>query len=353
MASPARDSVMHRAIPLYVALLLALLTAVGLIALARLEHVLLILFISVLFAAALSGPTERLEKVRIPRAVAVPLIYLTALVVAVAIVWLVTPPLFSEVSEFGEAAPGYVERYEAVRDAYEELRERYPAIGPFDQRVARLGEAIVDRASDRAFQLPAALFALFLDLLSIFVISTLLVSNRERILAAILELVHPNHRPKTRAVLVAMWTRIGFYLRAKVIVMTIVGALTYGVLLVIGVPFALPLAIVVALGEAIPRAGPWLARIPLLAIAALEGLGTLGITFVASVVIENLKGYVISPVVEGDQLDIHPLVVFVSVLVGGALLGVAGAFIAVPAAAMVQVLYEEVFRPWRLAQLAD
>ena len=149
-----------------------------------------------------------------------------------------------------------------------------------------------------------------------------------------------------------MWTRIGYYLRAKLIVMVIVGAITYGALLVIGVPFALPLAIVVALGEAIPRAGPWLARIPLLAIAAFEGLATLGITFAASVLIENLKGYSISPVVEGDQLDIHPLVVFISVLVGSALLGVAGAFVAVPAAAMVQVLYDDVVRPWRLEQLA-
>ena len=60
----------------------------------------------------------------------------------------------------------------------------------------------------------------------------------------------------------------------------------------------------------------------------------------------------ISPVVEGDQLDIHPLVVFISVLVGSALLGVAGAFVAVPAAAMVQVLYDEVVRPWRLEKLA-
>lgn len=49
----------------------------------------------------------------------------------------------------------------------------------------------------------------------------------------------------------------------------------------------------------------------------------------------------------GDQLDIHLLLVFVSVLVGGALLGVAGAFIAVPFAAMVQVLEEEVVIPWR------
>jgi predicted PurR-regulated permease PerM len=349
---PTQESLLRRALPLYVALLLALLSAVALLALVRLEHVLLILFISVLFAAALTGPTKRLEKLRVPRAVAVPLLYLATLALVVGLVWLVTPPLFAEVADFGEAAPGYAERYESVRDAYAELYDRYPSIGPFDERVSRLGEAIGERAAARAFELPSALFALFLDLLSVFVISTLLVSNRERILAAILELVHPRHRPKTREVLVSMWTRIGYYLRAKLIVMVIVGAITYGALLVIGVPFALPLAIVVALGEAIPRAGPWLARIPLLAIAAFEGLATLGITFAASVLIENLKGYLISPVVEGDQLDIHPLVVFISVLVGSALLGVAGAFVAVPAAAMVQVLYDDVVRPWRLAKLA-
>jgi thiol:disulfide interchange protein len=111
------------------------------------------------------------------------------------------------------------------------------------------------------------------------------------------------------------------YLRAKVIVMAIVGALTYVALLVIGVPFAVPLAIIVAFGELIPRAGPWLARIPLLSIAALEGPRTFLLTLVASIVIENLKGYLISPFVEGDQLDIHPLAVFVAVLVGATLAG--------------------------------
>jgi predicted PurR-regulated permease PerM len=354
MSAPAdkHESLLQRALPIYVALLLALLSAVALLALARLAHVLLIMFISILFAAALTGPTERLEKLRVPRAVAVPLLYLATLALVVGLVWLVTPPLFAEVADFGDAAPGYADRYESVRDAYAELYDRYPSIGPFDERVSRLGEAIGERAAARAFELPSALFALFLDLLSVFVISTLIVSNRERILGAILELVHPRHRPKTREVLVSMWTRIGYYLRAKLIVMVIVGALTYGALLAIGIPFALPLAIIVALGEAIPRAGPWLARIPLLAIAAFEGLATFGITLAASVLIENLKGYVISPVVEGDQLDIHPLVVFVSVLVGSALLGVAGAFVAVPAAAMGQVLYDDVIRPWRLAELA-
>jgi predicted PurR-regulated permease PerM len=61
---------------------------------------------------------------------------------------------------------------------------------------------------------------------------------------------------------------------------------------------------------------------------------------------------VISPFVEGDQLDIPPLLVFIAVLVGAALLGPGGAFVAVPAAAMVQVVFEEVIIPWRRRQLA-
>ena len=76
------------------------------------------------------------------------------------------------------------------------------------------------------------------------------------------------------------------------------------------------------------------------------------LTLIASVVIENLKGYVISPVVEGDQLDIHPLLVFVAVLVGASLGGPAGAFVAVPAAAIVDIVVREVVVPWRRSQLS-
>ena len=142
-----------------------------------------------------------------------------------------------------------------------------------------------------------------------------------------------------------MWERVGYYLRAKVIVMFIVGVLTYASLILIGVPYALLLAILVALGEIVPRVGAWVARIPLLAIAALEGWTAFGLTALSSVLIQNLEGSIISPFVQGDQLDIHPLVVFLAVLGGAALLGPAGAFVAVPFAAMVQVFVEEVVDP--------
>ena len=139
--------------------------------------------------------------------------------------------------------------------------------------------------------------------------------------------------------------------RAKVIVMAIVGVLMYLALLVLGVPFAVPLAVIVAFGEVIPQIGVWIARVPLLGVAALQGWRTLVLTFVVSVILENLKAFVISPRVESDQLKIDPLLVIIAVLAGGVLLGAPGALVAVPFAAMLQVLYDEVLVPWRLAQI--
>jgi putative permease len=197
------------------------------------------------------------------------------------------------------------------------------------------------------------MFGLFLDTLAVFVMSLLFLTSREKLLGFTLSMVHPDHRETTRNVLQKMWERVGYYLRAKVIVMIIVGVLTYISLILIGVPFALLLSILVALGEVVPRVGAWVARIPLLAIAALEGLPEVALTFGSSVLIQNLEGSIISPFIQGDQLDIHPLLVFIAVLVGAALLGPAGAFIAVPFAAMVQVFFEEVVIPWRRAQIGE
>jgi predicted PurR-regulated permease PerM len=342
----------RRAKPTYLALVLAFLTAMLVIALLRLEHVVLIAFVSVLFAAALSSPTAKLEQWHVPSSVSVPVIYLTTLAAVIFVLWLITPPLFAQLAGFSDQAPQYAERYRGLREAYNDIRENYPSLASFDQQVSRLGESIFRRVGQRAVGLPSDLFRVFLDLLSVFVISTLLVSSRRRILAFILSMVHPEYRDEVRDVLTKMWTRIGYYVRAKVIVMAIVGVLMYVALRLIGVPFAVPLSIIVAFGEIIPRAGPWLARIPLLGIAALDGWKTFVLTLVASVVIENLKGLVISPLVEGQQLDIPPLAVFISVLVGGALFGVGGAVVAVPAWAMLQVLLEEVVIPWRQRQLA-
>lgn len=342
---------MARALPIYLALLFAILTVAVLYLLVLLRQVLVILFLSLLFAATVAQLAAYLERLRIPRAIAALLVYLAAVAVLAGLGWLVLPTLLGQIARLGAELPGYLDQYEQLQRRYESLREQYPALPAFDAQTQELGSALTAGVRRRLLQLPGGLFAMFLDILSVFAISMLLITGRGRILAFLLSLVRPEHRPATRRVLEQMWRRLGHYLRAKLIVMAIIGTVTYGALLLIGIPYPAVLALVVALGQLIPRAGPWLARIPLLSIAALEGWLPLALTFGASVLIENLKGYAISPFVEGNQLDVPPLVVFISVLIGATLLGVAGAFIAVPVAAMVQVVMEEVVLPWRRRQI--
>src|SRR5262249_44476309 len=147
-----------------------------------------------------------------------------------------------------------------------------------------LADKLVGGVGNRLVDLPATSASLLVDLTTIYVLATLMVMRREKMLESILTLVAPAKRERTRAVMEKIWWRLGGYLRAKLIVMLCVGALMYIALTFLGVPFAVPLAVIVAFGELVPVIGPWIARVPLLTIASFQGWRTLALTFLASVV---------------------------------------------------------------------
>jgi predicted PurR-regulated permease PerM len=124
-------------------------------------------------------------------------------------------------------------------------------------------------------------------------------------------------------------------LRAKLVIMAAVGLLMYISLALLSVPFAVPLSVIVAFGELVPKIGVWIARVPLLVISAFQGWTALGLTFLASYIVEYVKAYVLGVRVEGHALNMDPLLTIVAVLSGSFLLGPAGALIAVPFAAML------------------
>ena len=211
-----------------------------------------------------------------------------------------------------------------MRSSYASLREDYPGLGSFNEEVGALADRAGSLVGNRLVNLPLRTAELLFDMLTVYAIATLMVMRQERMLASILRVVHPDHRRRTRFVILKIWVRLGAYVRAKVLVMTVIGVLMYLSLIALGVPFAVPLAIIVAFGEVIPAIGPWIGRVPLLAVAATQGWEILALTFLASFILENLKAYVISPHIEGQQMDIDPLLVLVSVIVGAALMGAPG-----------------------------
>ena len=142
-------SVIRQALPIYYALLFAILTVVGIQILFRLEHVLLILFISVLFAATVSRPANALERLRIPRFIAALMVYLIAFGIIIATAWYVLPPLFRQIAELTGNIPDYVEDFEGLQERYAELQKEYPTLDAFDDQVTDAAARITGGITSR------------------------------------------------------------------------------------------------------------------------------------------------------------------------------------------------------------
>lgn len=302
-------------------------------------------FLSLLVAATLSRPVAWLERHRVPSGVAVLLVFILVGCVAVALAFLIVPPLVVQALGLRSELPVLVQHLERLRALYEEIRTTYPELVPLEPQLeATIAQALSGLAG-WLMLLPQRVLATLLDLVAVIALSSMIVVHRRRLLATLLAISPPAQRETVAAVAVELWRRLGSYIGAKLTVMGIVGGATALALWPLGVPSPLLLGLVVALGELIPRIGPWLARLPLFTITALVGWMPLVMTVIMSVVIQNLKGLVIAPLVEGERLDVHPLVALLAVLAGAELFGVAGAALALPAAAALDVIADQVVVP--------
>ncbi len=337
---------------LYTALLLAGLTAAGFYLLLQLQFLLVLLFLSVLLASGIASPVHRLEQRGVPRPVAIGLIYLAIFGVLAGIGWYVLPRLVGQAVDIAAALPQWIDQAEQLQRRVEDLGQEYPIIEQLDARLTVAVYGAGGEVTGWVLEMPAALAKFFFSLVTILTLAFLLLLTKERLIDLLLSLFQPRHRVTTRRVLDEMGARLGAYLRARLIVMVIVGFLIFVTLFFLGSPYPVLIAIFASIFEALPRIGPWTGRIAIFLSMLPLGWEKVAMAIAAHVVIQNLKGYVLRPAIEGSQVDIHPLTVFIAVIAGALLLGWIGALIAVPTAVVVQVVVEEVLIPWRHRQLA-
>jgi predicted PurR-regulated permease PerM len=140
-----------------------------------------------------------------------------------------------------------------------------------------------------------------------------------------------------------MAARMSSWLMAQLILSAIMGVAIFASLLVLRVPFALPLAIVAMVGEIVPVIGPIVGCTPALLMALLHSRWQFWSLFIIVVVLQKLENLFIAPRVMAKKVSISPLAAFIAFMAGATLLGIAGAIIAIPIAAIAQVAFEEVF----------
>jgi predicted PurR-regulated permease PerM len=186
------------------------------------------------------------------------------------------------------------------------------------------------------------IFGTVVELVTILVMAFFLLLDSRRILRFIFRELGPERGEAFERISQDVYRAVAGYVAGNVFISVIAGVSSYIVMKLLGLPFAVPLAVLVGFFDLIPLVGSTIAGVVVAIVAAIVGFpGKLIIWVVFLIVYQQVENNVIQPVVYRRTVAIHPLIVIVAVLIGASLLGVLGALLAIPIAATVQIVVKE------------
>jgi len=312
----------------------------------QLRQLILLVFVSLLFAAGLHDPARWLERRGLPRGLAaiIPFVVLAAIITGLLVI--IFPPLITQAGQLIENLPTILD---ALLRTLVGTVDRLVGVGTGQQVADQLTEEVAGFTPDVAAlaMLPLTLFEVLIAAGTVLFLSVLLLLERDTAAAWFLQFLDPQDRGGATDLGRNVLQKLGAYVRGQLVVMSLVGIATTAGMLVLGVPFALPLGVFAFATEAIPIVGPWISAVPILAVALLESPMTGALMAGWLLVVQQAEGFLLTPLVQGKVLSLSPIAVLLAVFAGGALAGIVGAIIAVPLLAVVDVLIREVVIPLR------
>jgi predicted PurR-regulated permease PerM len=302
------------------------------------------LFVAIVISTAISPAVDWLRQRGLPRALGVIAIYLGLLAVVVGVLWLLAPLVAEQGARMsGTLAGVYQDVAAGLQNSPSRLVRRLSLRLPAELSLAPAAEeggVEVIAAVARAL----SYLGLFGDGLFVFVAVLLLAFywtlDRERLLRSLLLLLPAERRDDARQLFLASEAKVGGYIRGLALLCVLVGVLALAAYLLLGLPNALLLALAAGLFEAVPVVGPALGALPAVAVALTLGpdkvIGVLAVT----AVIQLVENTILVPRVMGRTVGVNPVVTLLSLAAFSRIFGLPGALLAIPLAAVFQVLLD-------------
>ncbi|MBA2524082.1 MAG: AI-2E family transporter [Solirubrobacterales bacterium] len=320
--------------------MVAALCAAGLWLFWEIRDVLGLVLISVFFALAIAPPVGWLDRHKVPRWLAILLVYLGIGAAIFGIGLLIVPPLVEGVDNLSGDIPGYIDDLRG-NSTFRDYDDRYDITSGLERQTTELPSRLGDAAGTLR-DVTVGVFASFIKLFSVLVISFFLLIEGKRILDFIYRQVPHEREKRFRKLADDISSAISGYVFGNLVISVLAGTVTFITLTILGVPFAIPLALTFAFFDVIPLVGATLGGVLVAIVVALNafplGLIIWGLVLLAYQQIEN---NLVQPLVYGQAVQIHPLVVILAILIGASLLGILGALIAIPVAAGIQALIRD------------
>lgn len=344
-ATPAAGGTDPRALVRYTLVMTALAVVLFWTAY-QVRHVLLLIYISCLFAVGFSPVVRLIERQgvlpigtrRFPRWLAILVLYLMIIGAIIGIGFVIIPPLVDQAQALWKARIDWFDRAQQFlidrglldhRLTLTEAMQRAPVAGSTD-------------AVGTVFGTIANVVGGVFGFVSILILTFYLLVEAEELRSYLIRLFPASRRADAARATRDITVKVSAWLGGQMLLGTIIGGTTALGLWLLGIPFFYVLALIAGVGELIPVVGPIISAIPALIVAATISWNKALFVLIFFIVQQQFENHVLVPKVMQRQVGVSPVVVILSILIGANLLGILGVLLAVPTAAILQVVFNEV-----------
>ncbi len=331
---------------MYRRLFLGTVSIAGLYFLYRVR-IIFIPFILAFFIAYLLNPmVEYVESRKVPRGLAILLVYMVVFAVGTSIMVFGVPYILEEFNRLGHVIPRLTSEIKGIitdiEGSYSRFRLPQGIRAVIDERIKQ-GEDLLINMVRAAADSMVKLFSYLLGLIIAPFFAFYMLKDAEQIKNSFTLTIPRRYRSDVMAVLRDLDDIISGFFRGHVTISVIVGVMTGLGMYLAGVDFAFIIGLIAGIAELVPYLGPFITAVPAVSLALLVSKKTAFYAIIIILIVQQLENAVISPKILGKSLGLHPLVVIFALLAGGELYGFAGVLLAVPAAAALKVILRYIY----------
>jgi predicted PurR-regulated permease PerM len=308
----------------------------------QVRSVLLLVFIAVFLAVALGPAVGFFRRHRVPKGLSILLVYVLIAASIFGVGLLIVPPVVTQVDQLAKDIPGYVADLRSNKQ-FRKYDDKYHISAKLNEQARKLPSHLGEAAG--ALQsITVGVFGAIVQLVTVLTMTFFLLLDGERIAGFLLRLRGPEQEERYRRIAGDVYRSIAGYVAGNLLISVLAGLTTYVTLSILNVPFAVPLAVLMAFLDLIPLVGATLGGVTIALVTLFNNFPTSTIVWViVFIVYQQVENNIIQPVVYRRTVNVAPLAVIVAILIGGSLLGILGALVAIPIAATIQIVVRDVW----------
>jgi predicted PurR-regulated permease PerM len=308
---------------------------------------------AIFLALALSPLVDLIERARVrgralPRWLAIVAAYVLFLVAFTFLVLSVIPPIVREVEQLGSQLPTYVKDFENWannNDQFRELNDKYDITSLLSSEASQIPAKLGD-AAGAVKEITVGILGNIVEAVVVFTLTFFLLLDGRGQFRTLTARIREPERQRVRRVGTRIAAIVRSYVSVNLLLAGLAGVFTWLALELLGVDLAVPLAVLVAFLDLVPLIGFTIGGILVMVVAALHDFpSTLLIWLVLFVFYQQLQDRVVQPLFYKNAVQIQPAVAVVAVLAGAQLAGILGALLAIPVAASLGVIFDEIWPP--------